>query len=64
MAIQIDEKKLKTLLKESVREVMRTELMQLRALVLPEVSEKEQKDVEKLYGSPSRKAHKEYEVEI
>ncbi len=64
MAIQINEKKLKALMKESMREVMKTEIMRLRAFVLPEVSKREQKDIEKRYGSPSRKAGKEYETEI
>ncbi len=63
MAIQIDEKKLKALVKESMKEVMKSELMQLRAFALPEVSKKEQKDIEKRYGKPSRKTQKQYKVE-
>jgi len=64
MTVKIDEKKLKLLMKESVREVMRAEIMQFRAFVLPEISEKEQKDIEKRYVNPSRKACKEYELKI
>jgi len=41
--------------KESVREVFSQELMKFRALLLPMVSPKEQKDIEKRYGKPSRK---------
>lgn len=41
MTTQIDEKKLKSLIKESVNEVMESKLKQLRALVVPEVSEEE-----------------------
>jgi hypothetical protein len=63
MVMQIDEKKLKALMKESIREVMKAELMQFRAFVLSEVSKKEQKDIEKRYGKPSRKTYKEYEIE-
>jgi len=55
MVISVSDQKLKGFIKESVREVLETELMKLRAFALPEVSEQEQKDIEKRYGKPSRK---------
>ena len=64
MATITSDKKLKSLIKESVREVLGTELMKLRALALPEVSDKEQKDVEKRYGKPSRKRQKSYPLSV
>ncbi len=60
MPTTLDTKKLKNLIKESVKEVLEVELMKLRALVLPEASPKEQKDIEKRYGKPSRKRAKGY----
>ena len=62
--ITIPKKELKTVIKESVREVLSQELMKLRALLLPLVSQKEQRDIEKRYGKPSRKVAKTIEAEI
>jgi hypothetical protein len=56
MVTNVSEKKLKGIIKESVREALQSELMQLRALFLPEVSNEEQNDIEKRYGKPSRKS--------
>lgn len=54
MTIQLTEQKLKMLIKQSVQEGLSTELMKLRAMLLPFVSDEEQEDIEKLYGEPSR----------
>lgn len=64
MIISVSDKKFKTIIKESVREVLRSEIMKIRALFLPEVSEREQKDIEKRYGVPSKKAIKSYTLKI
>jgi hypothetical protein len=62
--IIIPKKELKTVIKESVREVLNQELMKFRSLIFPFVSEKEQKDIERRYGKPSRKLAKTIETEI
>lgn len=62
--ITIPKKELKTVIKESVREVLAQELMKLRALAMPSVSIKEQKNIEKLYRRPHRKSAKTIEVEL
>ncbi len=62
--ITIPKKELKAVVKESFREVFTQELMKFRALLLPFVSQKEQKEIEKLYGKPSRKTAKTLEIEI
>lgn len=62
--ITIPKKELKIVVKESVREVLAQELMKLRALALPSVSAKEQKDIEKLYHRPHRKTAKTIEIEL
>ena len=64
MVVNLSDKKLKTLVKESVREALRSEIMKLRALVAPEVSQKEQEDIEKRYGVPSKKPVKSYALKI
>ena len=60
MDTNVSEKKPKGLIKESVREVLGSEIMKLRALSLSDVSEREQKDIEKRYGKPSRQKSKSY----
>jgi len=62
--ITIPKKELRAVVKESLREVLTQELMKLRALLLPFVSQKEQKNVEKLYGKPSRNVAKSIEIEV
>lgn len=62
--ITIPKKELKVVVKESVREVFVQELMKFRALLLPDVSQKEQKDIEKRYGRPVRRSVKSVEIEI
>ena len=64
MAITIEDKKLKSLIKESVKEVLETEFMKLRALSLPDVSKGEQNDIEKRYGKPFRKKAKNYSLDV
>lgn len=48
-------KKLKSLIKESVREVLSSEIMKLRASAISGVSDQEQKDIEQRYGTPGQK---------
>lgn len=64
MVISIDDKKLKNLIKESVKEALEAEFMKLRALALPTVIKKEQQDIEDRYNTPSRKRAKSYALEV
>jgi len=50
----ITEQKLKKIVRESVREALKAELMKLRAFNMSEVSQAEQKDIEKRFKKPSR----------
>ncbi len=61
--ITIPKKELKAVVKESLHEVFIQELMKFRALLLPFISQKEQKEIEKFYGKPSRKVAKSIEIE-
>lgn len=58
MTTSVSEKKLQHLIKESVRKALEIELMKLRVFAVPEISEKEQKDIEKRYGRPSQRRTK------
>jgi hypothetical protein len=62
--MEISKKDLKILIKESVKEVLEQEIMRLRALMLPYVSRAEQKDIERRYKKPTRRAIKKIEIEI
>lgn len=63
MITKVKEIKLKSLIKESVKEVMNVELMKLRAFLLGNVSAREQRDIEKRYGHPSRKRAASYTLD-
>ena len=54
--ITIPKKELKIIVKESAREILEQESMKFRSLLMPSVFQKEQKDIEKRYGKPSRRA--------
>ena len=62
--ITIPKKELKTIVKESIREILEQESMKFRALFMTLVSQKEQRDIEKRYGKPSRKIAKSTETKI
>jgi len=62
--ITIPKKELKTIIKESIREIFEQELIKFRALILPFVSQKEQKDIERRYNRPSRKIAKSIEIKL
>ncbi len=61
--ITIPKKELKAVIKESFREVLNQEIMNFRALLLPFVSEAEQKDINKRYGKPSHRIAKTIDIE-
>ena len=46
---------LRVLVKQSVHEALRDEFLKFWALLAPFVSPREQKEIERLYGVPSRK---------
>jgi hypothetical protein len=58
MSTQLTERELNLLVEKSVQKALQAELMKLRTLFLPYISAKEQKELEKLYGKPSRRISK------
>ncbi|TSC67885.1 MAG: hypothetical protein G01um101466_621 [Parcubacteria group bacterium Gr01-1014_66] len=61
---QLTEVKIKTLVRESVKEAFRTEFMKLRALLVQSVSDAEQADIERRYKRPSRKTIASHTIEV
>lgn len=64
MPIALDEKKIKSLVKEGVKEAMSTQIIKLGAFLVAHISEKEQKDIARFYRRPLRKAVKSYRAEL
>lgn len=60
----ITKRELEVMVRESVKEAFVQEVMTLRSLFLPVVSVKEQRDIEKRYGKPSRRSAKTLEFEL
>lgn len=63
-SITISKKELKDTIKENVREVLAQEMMNLRSLIVPFISDNEQNDIEKHYGKPSRKVANSRRIRI
>lgn len=63
-SIQLTEVKIKTLVRDGVKEAFRTEFMKLRALLVPLVSDAEQTDIERRYRRPSRKAVTSHAIDL
>lgn len=54
MKIEIDDEiKLRNIIKDAVRDVLEEEVGMLRLLIMPYVSDEEQKEIEEGYGEPS-----------
>ncbi len=49
-----DEDKLKDIIKDAVKDVFEDEMMKLRLLLIPYVSDEEQREIEESYGEPSK----------
>ena len=64
VTVTILKKELKTIVKESIREILEQESIKFRALALPFISQEEQKDIEGRYNKPSRKVAKSIKIEI
>ena len=62
--ITITESKLRNLFRETVKEVLASEFMKLRADLFPFVSDKEQKEIERLYRKPTHKVTKSAKFKI
>jgi len=50
----IDEVKLKNIIKDAVRDVLEEEMIKLRLLFAPYISDEEQREIEENYSEPSK----------
>jgi hypothetical protein len=50
----VDETKLRDIIREAVRDVLEEEMMKLRLLFIPYISNEEQKEIEESYREPSK----------
>jgi hypothetical protein len=56
----VSHEELKSIVKESVKEALKEEMIRVRLLFFPEVSDKEMLDISDRYGTPEKKSvHKE-----
>lgn len=51
--IKIQEEQLRTIIREEMSDVIKKEFMKLRLMLIPEISPREQKEIEELYGKPT-----------
>ncbi len=52
--VTLEKKELKRIIKQSIKEVLKEERLNVLDLLIPEVSEKEMLDIKKHYGNPSK----------
>lgn len=64
MTITITKRELRSVVKDSVKEALETEMMRLRALMMPYISPREQKEIERLYNKPSRETKKTLKINL
>ena len=62
--ITITKQELKSTIRESVREVLAEEMMHLRALLIPYISDEEQEDIKRVHGKPTRKSVKSIKIRV
>jgi len=62
--ITVNKKELKKVVKESLKEVLEKEMMEIRTLLIPYVTKEEQEDINLRYGVPTRKTSKSLKVKI
>lgn len=64
MTTKLNERQLKKFIKESVQEAIDSEVMKIRSIFIPFVSDKEQKEIEKTYGRPTRQISRTHSIKI
>jgi len=59
----LSEERLKTIIKEVVKDVIEEEFIKLRLALLPYISDEEQREIEKLYGKPDEEIARTITIE-
>ncbi len=60
----VSNEKLKTIIKESVKEALEEEIAKMRLMFLPDVSSKEMHDIVSRYGKPEKKSVRKETIDI
>lgn len=60
----ISERRLKTLVRETIKETLSAELMKLRAKLVAAISKEEQRDIERHYGEPNSRTAKSVRFDL
>lgn len=60
----VSHEQLKSIIKESVKEALEEELMKVRLMFFPEVSDKEMLDIADRYGKPERKSVRKETINV
>jgi hypothetical protein len=60
----VSHKELKSIVKESVKEALEEELIKVRLMFFPEVSDKEMRDITARYGKPEKKSVRKESVDV
>lgn len=60
----VTHEELKSIVKESVKEALEEEMMRVRLLFFPEVSDKEMVDISDRYGKPEKKSVRRETLDI
>lgn len=64
MARVLEDEKIRNIIREEIASSLEKFFMKLRLLSLPEISDKEQKEIEKLYKRPSKKVKRTIKVDL
>ncbi|OGF63349.1 hypothetical protein A2662_02595 [Candidatus Giovannonibacteria bacterium RIFCSPHIGHO2_01_FULL_45_33] len=64
MATQLIEKKLEFIVKKGVEDALKAQFPKMRALLTLNISIEEQKEIERLYRRPSKKATRSFKLAV
>lgn len=60
----VSHEELKSIVKESVKEALEEDLIKVRLMYLPDVSEKEMSDISARYGKPEKKSARKETLDV
>ena len=60
----VSREELKSIVKKSVKEALEEELIKVRLMFFPEISDKEMLDISSRYGKPERKSVRKETIDI
>ena len=64
MTTQFIEKKLELIVKRGIEEALKAQFPKMRAILTADISQEEQKEIERFYRHPSKKSAKNFKLVI